>query len=71
MNTIKDDAIFDQYLGTEDDGGFFFASVIRTCLLKPTTFLEIEPRNLHTRQVYRLLDLAATEEDQHEVRLRL
>lgn len=28
---------------------------------------DIEPRNLQHHDIYRLLDLAATEEDQHEV----
>ncbi|ORY89771.1 hypothetical protein BCR35DRAFT_300243 [Leucosporidium creatinivorum] len=47
VNTVKDDAIFDRYLGEEDD--------------------DIEPKNLQHHDIYRLLDLAATEEDQHEV----
>lgn len=47
-SSIKDDAIFDKYLGDEDD--------------------DLEPKNpsLHTDDVYRLLDLAATEEDHQE-----
>ncbi|SCV69839.1 BQ2448_1233 [Microbotryum intermedium] len=45
--SIKDDAIFDKYLGEEDD--------------------DLEPKNLQHHDIYRLLDLAATEEDQHEV----
>ncbi|KAK4054195.1 RNA polymerase II transcription factor B subunit 1 [Microbotryomycetes sp. JL201] len=44
---VKDDPIFDRYLGEEDD--------------------DIEPKNLKSHDIYRLLDLAATEEDQHEV----
>ncbi|KAM0749122.1 hypothetical protein T439DRAFT_327617 [Meredithblackwellia eburnea MCA 4105] len=47
VNTIKDDDIFDKYLGEEDDG--------------------IEPKHMEEHEIYRLLDLAATEEDQHEV----
>lgn len=31
-------------------------------------YADIEPRNLQHHEIYRLLDLAATEEDQHEVR---
>ncbi|KDE03673.1 hypothetical protein MVLG_05862 [Microbotryum lychnidis-dioicae p1A1 Lamole] len=45
--SVKDDAIFDKYLGEEDD--------------------DLEPKNLQHHDIYRLLDLAATEEDQHEV----
>lgn len=29
--------------------------------------VDIEPKNLKTQEIYRLLDLAATEDDQHEV----
>lgn len=47
VNTIKDDKIFDLYLGEEDDN--------------------LEPQNLQVDHIYRLLDLAATEQDQHEV----
>ncbi|KAI5476432.1 RNA polymerase II transcription factor b subunit 1 [Pseudohyphozyma bogoriensis] len=47
VNTIKDDPIFDKYLGEEDD--------------------DLEPKNLQPQAIFRLLDLAATEEDQHEV----
>ncbi|GAA6007085.1 TFIIH/NER complex subunit TFB1 [Rhodotorula paludigena] len=47
VDAIKDDPIFDQYLGVEDDG--------------------IEPQHMHDHEIYRLLDLAATEEDQHEI----
>ncbi|KAK4054681.1 RNA polymerase II transcription factor B subunit 1 [Microbotryomycetes sp. JL221] len=44
---VKDDPIFDRYLGEEDD--------------------DLEPKNLKSHEIYKLLDLAATEEDQHEV----
>lgn len=30
---------------------------------------DVEPQNVPDHEIYRLLDLAATEEDQHEVRL--
>ncbi|BGP40837.1 RNA polymerase II transcription factor B subunit 1 [Rhodotorula kratochvilovae] len=47
VDAIKDDPIFDRYLGQEDD--------------------DIEPQHLPDHEIYRLLDLAATEEDQHEI----
>ncbi|GAA6063087.1 hypothetical protein JCM10212_005150 [Sporobolomyces blumeae] len=47
VSAIKDDAIFDKYLGQEDD--------------------DIEPQHRPDHEIYRLLDLAATEEDQHEI----
>ncbi|KPV77679.1 uncharacterized protein RHOBADRAFT_41675 [Rhodotorula graminis WP1] len=47
VDAIKDDAIFDRYLGQEDD--------------------DVEPQNVPDHEIYRLLDLAATEEDQHEI----
>ncbi|GAA5969157.1 hypothetical protein JCM21900_004143 [Sporobolomyces salmonicolor] len=47
VDAIKDDPIFDKYLGKEDD--------------------DIEPQHLPDHDIYRLLDLAATEEDQHEI----
>lgn len=31
-------------------------------------FTELEPKNLQTQHIYRLLDLAATQDDQHDVR---
>ncbi|GAA5864009.1 hypothetical protein JCM3774_004454 [Rhodotorula dairenensis] len=47
VDAIKDDPIFDKYLGEEDD--------------------DIEPKHMPDHEIYRLLDLAATEEDQHEI----
>ncbi|BGP56112.1 hypothetical protein JCM8202_005878 [Rhodotorula sphaerocarpa] len=47
VDAIKDDPIFDKYLGEEDD--------------------DIEPRHMPEHEIYRLLDLASTEEDQHEI----
>ena len=46
VGSVKDDTIFDKYLGEEDDG--------------------VEPLNMSTQHIYALLDLAATEGDQHE-----
>ncbi|GAA5901251.1 hypothetical protein JCM6882_007727 [Rhodosporidiobolus microsporus] len=47
VDAIKDDAIFDRYLGEEDDG--------------------VEPQHVFEEgAVWRLLDLKASEEDQHE-----
>ena len=37
-------------------------------LLTYLRYKDIEPKNLQHHEIYRLLDLAATEEDQHEVR---
>lgn len=34
-------------------------------------YADVEPKHMPDHQIYRLLDLAATEEDQHEVRLSL
>lgn len=45
-DAVKEDEIFDKYLGDDDDG--------------------IEPKNLNVKEVYKLLDLAATEEDHGE-----
>ncbi|KAH9809350.1 hypothetical protein DFH28DRAFT_1098569 [Melampsora americana] len=45
-DSVKEDEIFDKYLGDDDDG--------------------IEPKNLNVKEVYKLLDLAATEEDHGE-----
>lgn len=47
VGSVKDDPIFDKYLGEEDDG--------------------IEPKNMSSQHIYALLDLSATEGDQHEV----
>jgi transcription initiation factor TFIIH subunit 1 len=48
VDSIRDDPIFDKYLGQEDDG--------------------ITPQHETDHDgIYKLLDLAATEEDQHEV----
>ncbi|GAA6044378.1 hypothetical protein JCM8097_006565, partial [Rhodosporidiobolus ruineniae] len=48
VDALKDDPIFDRYLGDEDDG--------------------LEPRNeFDEGAVWRLLDLKASEEDQHEI----
>ncbi|GAA5852790.1 hypothetical protein JCM8547_004685 [Rhodosporidiobolus lusitaniae] len=48
VDAIKDDAIFDRYLGDEDDG--------------------VEPRHeFDESAIGRLLDLKASEEDQHEI----
>ncbi|GAA5826603.1 hypothetical protein JCM5353_008925 [Sporobolomyces roseus] len=47
VDSIKDDSIFDKYLGQEDD--------------------DIEPQHQTDHEIYRLLDLAATEQDQHEI----
>ncbi|GAA5962778.1 hypothetical protein JCM3765_001514 [Sporobolomyces pararoseus] len=48
VDSIRDDPIFDKYLGQEDDG--------------------ITPQHEADHDsIYRLLDLAATEEDQHEI----
>ncbi|GAA5935246.1 TFIIH/NER complex subunit TFB1 [Sporobolomyces koalae] len=47
VDAIKDDPIFDKYLGQEDD--------------------DIVPQNQTDHEIYRLLDLAATEQDQHEI----
>lgn len=47
VNTVKDDNIFDRYLGEEDD--------------------DIEPKHMQPHNVDLLLDLQATEEDQHEI----
>ncbi|KAI8461187.1 hypothetical protein BY996DRAFT_8432418 [Phakopsora pachyrhizi] len=43
---VKDDEIFDKYLGDNDDG--------------------IKPKNINFKEVYKLLDLAATQEDHLE-----
>ncbi|PLW05146.1 hypothetical protein PCANC_27652 [Puccinia coronata f. sp. avenae] len=45
-DAVKDDEIFDKYLGDDDDG--------------------IEPKQINTREVFKLLDLAATQEDHVE-----
>lgn len=45
-DAVRDDEIFDKYLGDDDDG--------------------IEPKNINTREVFKLLDLAATQEDHVE-----
>ncbi|CEQ41979.1 SPOSA6832_03746, partial [Sporobolomyces salmonicolor] len=68
VDAIKDDPIFDKYLGKEDDGTFKLSSAIPgqrlTARLPPA---DIEPQHLPDHDIYRLLDLAATEEDQHEI----
>jgi transcription initiation factor TFIIH subunit 1 len=46
-DAVKEDEIFDKYLGDDDDG--------------------IEPKQINTREVFKLLDLAATQEDHAEV----
>ncbi|KAI8453835.1 hypothetical protein BY996DRAFT_4539309, partial [Phakopsora pachyrhizi] len=43
---VKDDEIFDKYLGNDDDG--------------------IKPKNINFKEVYKLLDLATTQEDHLE-----
>ncbi|KNZ55516.1 hypothetical protein VP01_265g18 [Puccinia sorghi] len=45
-DAVKEDEIFDKYLGDDDDG--------------------IEPKQINTREVFKLLDLAATQEDHVE-----
>ncbi|KAA1128781.1 RNA polymerase II transcription factor B subunit 1 [Puccinia graminis f. sp. tritici] len=45
-DAVKEDEIFDKYLGDDDDG--------------------IEPKQINTREVFKLLDLAATQEDHAE-----
>ncbi|GAA5871528.1 hypothetical protein JCM16303_000784 [Sporobolomyces ruberrimus] len=48
VDSIRDDAIFDKYLGQEDD--------------------DVTPQHEQDHdKIYKLLDLAATEEDQHEI----
>ncbi|WAR61746.1 hypothetical protein PtB15_12B436 [Puccinia triticina] len=45
-DAVKEDEIFDKYLGDDDDG--------------------IEPKQINTREIFKLLDLAATQEDHAE-----
>jgi transcription initiation factor TFIIH subunit 1 len=61
-DTIKDDLIFDKYLDMDEDGQFSQLSSAFSNWLS-----DAEPDNLDSEHIYRLLDLAATEEDHGEV----
>lgn len=68
-DSIKDDAIFDKYLGIEEEGSFETSPTPHAIPIKSLIIvLEQLPKNLDTHTIYKLLDLAATQEDHGEVR---